>query len=294
MRRPFPFVFAALAVVGACLLRSGARAAEEEPPELREMTVLDRRNLEANLRWLLARERTAHAGAAAGRKATKARVGVFADAGCWHISAKSAVDALEKVGVPCRVLDRTLVDAEGLAGLEALVLPGGWSPFEFGAMTPAGGAAVRAFAERGGRVLGICAGAYLLSKIVVWEGKEYPYPIGLFDGTAQGPLAGFAPWPQRSPARLKVTKAGASRGLESLAMRDVLYYGGGTFSGGSETTLLATYADGGASILVRPVGKGEVILSGAHLERPAPVDGGDDAAPPASAGPWLKALLSLK
>ena len=129
---------------------------------------------------------------------------------------------------------------------------------------------------------------------MVWEGEEFPYPIALFDGKAQGPVAGFLPWPQRSPARLKVTKAGIARGLESAGTHDILYYGGAAFVGGSETTVLATYADGGPSIIVRPVGKGEVILSGAHLERPAPAEGGDDAAPPALSGPWLKATLGLK
>lgn len=294
MHRPIRFLWAALALAGAGFAASVAPAADEEAPALREMTVLDRRNLEANLRWMLARERASRAADSTGRKAARARVGVFAEAGCWHVGVTSIPEALEKVGVPCRALDQTSITADGLAGLEAVVFPGGWAPFEFAALPATGGAAIRAFAERGGRVLGICAGAYLLSKQVVWEGHEFPYPIALFDGEARGPLAGFAPWPGRSPARLRVTKAGASRGIESLASRDVLYYGGATFVGGSEMTVLATYADGGSSIVVRPVGKGEVILCSAHLERPPPADGGDDAAPPSLSGPWLKALLSLK
>ena len=284
--------FVALAV--ACFAWSLAQAAEEESPALREMTSLDRQNLEENLRWMLARERGGRAAEATGKKPAKARVGVFADGGCWHVGATSVVDALEKVGVPCRALDRSLLTADGLAGLEAVVFPGGWAPFQFAELTPAGGTVVRAFAEKGGHVLGICAGGYLLSKLVIWEGREFPYPIALFDGIAQGPIAGVLPWPQRSPARLKVTKAGSARGLESLSSHDILYYGGAAFVGGSETTVLATYADGGPSIIVRPVGKGEVILSGAHLERPAPADGGDESAAPALSGPWLKALLGLK
>ena len=294
MHRPFRFLWAALALAGVWFAASAAPAADEEPPALREMTVLDRRNLEANLRWMLARERAARVADAAGKKSARSRVGVFADAGCWHVGVTSITDALERVGVPCRALDQTSITAEGLAGLEAIVFPGGWAPFEFAALPTTGGAAIRAFAERGGHVLGICAGAYLLSKQVVWEGHEFPYPIALFDGDARGPLPGFAPWPGRSPARLKVTKAGASRGLESLAMHDVLYYGGATFAGGSEMTVLATYADGGSSIVVRPVGKGEAILCSAHLERPSPADGGDDAAPPSLSGPWLKALLGVR
>lgn len=293
MRRSISVGFVVLALAGG-LGRTQARAADEEPVALREMTVLDRQNLEANLRWILARERAAHARNASGKKAAPARVGVFADAGCWHVSARAVADALETSGVPCRALDRATLSAEGLAGLEALVLPGGWAPFQAAAAGDAGLAAIKAFAERGGRVLGICAGGYLVSKSVVWEGKDFPYPLGLFDGTAQGPVTGFAPWPERSPARMKVTKAGAARGLDGLAARDILYYGGATFVGGSGATVLATYADGGAAIVARPVGKGEVIVSGAHLERPAPADGDDDAPPPAMSGPWLRGLLLPK
>jgi len=294
MRRAISVGFVVLAFAGAALGWARARAADEETAALREMTVLDRQNLEANLRWMLARERAAHARDVSGKKAPPARVGVFADAGCWHVSARSVADALEKTGVACRALDRTTLSTEGLAGLEALVLPGGWAPFQLGAAGDGGLAAIKVFAEKGGRVLGICAGGYLVSKSVVWEGKDFPYPLGLFDGTAQGPVTGFAPWPGRSPARMKVTKAGSARGLDGLSTRDILYYGGAAFVGGSGSTVLATYPDGGAAILVRPVGKGEVILSGGHLERPAPADGNDDAAPPAMSGPLLKGLLLLK
>ena len=250
MRRSFKLGFAVSCAV-ACLAWPRARAADEEPAALRDMTARDRQNLEANLRWVLARERATTRADTAGKKPAKARVGVFADGGCWHVGATSVVDALEKIGVPCRALDRTMMTTDGLAGLEAVVFPGGWAPFLFAELSAAGGTVVRAFAEKGGHVLGICAGGYLLSKLVIWEGKEFPYPIALFDGNAQGPVGGFLPWPQRSPARLKVTKAGIARGLESLATKDILYYGGATFLGGSETTLLATYADGSPSIIVR-------------------------------------------
>ena len=64
----------------------------------------DRINLEQNLRWILARERAA--------PAVKPRVGVFADAGVWHVGAKSIVDALEAKGVRCLVLDRSRLAGE--------------------------------------------------------------------------------------------------------------------------------------------------------------------------------------
>jgi hypothetical protein len=72
------------------------------------MTEWDRINLERNLRWIVSRERAA--------RHNLARVGVFADAGVWHVGAWSIVEALEQKGNPCRVLDRLLRRA---------MLPGG-------------------------------------------------------------------------------------------------------------------------------------------------------------------------
>jgi glutamine amidotransferase-like uncharacterized protein len=76
-----------------------------------------------------------------------------------------------------------------------------------------------------------------------------------------------------------------------LATSDVLYYGGPRLLGGSGVGVLATYPDGTPAIVARDVGRGEVLLVGPHLERPAL--GSDEAPAPRAAGPWLRALLRL-
>ena len=280
---------AATTATGPCVPRAWAAPPASDPRE--EMTVVDHQNLERNLRWVLAREREHAARVAKEATVAAARVGVVADAGVWHPSARGVVDALEAAGVPCIVLDRTLVTKAGLEGLEAIVLPGGWAPYQVAAWGPEGVAALRGFVEDGGRALGICAGAYAMAKDVRWDGAVFPYPLGFFDGTADGPVAGLAVWPARAPVRLAVDAPGKARGLAPFATTDVLYYGGGRFVGGSGVTVLARYPDGSAAIVERRVGKGLAVLCGAHLERPAPAAGGDDAGPPALAGPALEALL---
>lgn len=279
MRTPSALV---LGLMGALLFTSASRA---EPPTAPAVTSpADAANVEQNLRWILARER---AGVAA-----NASVGVYADLGAWHTGARSIVDALEKAGMACRALDRSLMTPEGLKGLKALVLPGGWGPHQSHTLGSSGLATVRTFVEQGGRCLGVCAGAYLLSRDVRWEGKDYPYPLGLFDGLAEGPVEGLAQWPASGPAHVTPTEEGKRRGLGGLEDRDVLYYGGPRLVGGSGVKVLAAYADGTAAIVARPVGKGEVVLCGVHLERPA-VGGIEDGAPfPAIAPALLKALLA--
>lgn len=220
----------------------------------------DRQNLERNLRWMLARERAKPTGSA--------RVAVFADAGVWHEGARAVVETLESGNVPCRVLDRSQLTAETLKPFEAVVLPGGWAPFQVSAAGDAGQRALKRYVEGGGRCVGICAGAYFLCAQVRYDGVNYPYPIGLFDGTAEGPVPGLAVFPKPGTVRLKPTTVGAEQGLKSLGERDLYFSGGPAFVGGTGVVVLAKYPDGSAAIVRRSVGKGEVVLIGAHPELP--------------------------
>jgi glutamine amidotransferase-like uncharacterized protein len=254
------------------------------------LTEWDRINLERNLRWILSREHAARVRGEA--RAGEVRVGVFADAGVWHTGARSIVEALESRGIACQVLDRAMLREEDLARFEAIVLPGGWAPFQWAALGEPGLAALRDYVEGGGRCLGICAGAYLLSRTTRYDGVDYPYPLGLFDGTADGPVEGLARFPKPGEARLTVTAEGRRCGLAALASEPCYYSGGPCFVGGTNVEVLARYADGRPAAIRRKVGRGEIILMGVHPERPVPGRGDDSAPPPALAGRLLGFLLS--
>lgn len=274
-----------LALLLPLLLLGVSRAGGDvDVAPVKGMTALDRQDLERNLRWMLQRARAG--------KGAKARVGVYADAGVWYRGARSVVDALEQEGIACRVLDRTLLTAAGLKGLEAVVVPGGWAPFERDGAGPAGLKALAAFVRGGGRYLGVCAGAYLVAKEVRWGKARYPYPVGWW-GVVEGPIPGLAPWPSSSPVRVTPTPSGKQRGLGRAAGKAVLYRGGGRFLGAKAGEVLARYPDGTAAVVARRVGKGEVVLSGVHFERPAPGPKGDAAPPPKLAGRLLAGLLRV-
>jgi glutamine amidotransferase-like uncharacterized protein len=286
---------AVLLCLGPLSVLLGAHAADDgrarvEVVAAEGMTEWDRFNLERNLRWILARERAARAGEEP--QPARPRVGVFADAGVWHPGARSIVDALEEKGIACRAMDRSTFRGEELARFDAIVLPGGWAPFQWAALGEPGLAALRAYVEGGGRCLGICAGAYLLSRTTQYDSEVYPYPLGLFDGTARGPIEGLARFPQAGRARLSVTAEGRRRGLAALSGEPLYYSGGPCFLGGTGVEVLARYHDGNPAAIGRKVGKGEVILIGVHPERPPPERGDDEAPPPAAAGELLRALLS--
>ncbi len=234
------------------------------------LTPYEQANLEKNRAWVDSRDRVGQEG----------DIGVFADAGVWHAGAQALVGSLEGGGTRCRVLLAPSLTRARLSGLRVLLLPGGYAPYQWGAAGQSGLDAIREFAEGGGTVVGICAGAYLISKTVRYDGIEYPYPLGLFDGVAQGPVPGLAAYPQVGPASLQPTKAGRDLGLGALEGRRYAYGGGPCFVGGTGVEVLATYADGSAAVVRRTVGKGRIVATGVHFERPAPEDGDVETAPP--------------
>ena len=256
-----------------------------------EVFVLDlkwRRHLEANLRWMIAREKLEPA-----RRA--ARVAVFADAGTNHLLNRNIVSLLESEGIPCLVIDRSRIAREQLADIEAYIVPGGYSTFQNTATGDRGLVAIREFVESGGRYLGICAGAYMASRDVFWEEEHFPYPLSLFDGTAEGALDAVAAWPNESGVSLTLTDAGKRRGLKADAEGEFYYKGGPRFYGGTNSTVLARYQDGSAAIITRPYGNGEVVLNGIHYERSAPQgeDDQEDLSAPDPSRAVFQALLQL-
>ena len=221
--------------------------------EVFELDLKWRRHLEANLRWMIARENLD-----TGRRVP--RVAIFADAGTNHLLNRNIVRLLESEGIRCLVIDRSRISREQLADIKAYIVPGGYSTFQNTATGDRGLVAIREFVESGGRYLGICAGAYMATRDVFWEEEHFPYPLDLYDGTAEGALDDVAAWPGDAGVSLKLTEAGRLRGLEAEAEGEFYYKGGPRFHGGTNSTVLARYQDGSAAIITRPYGNGEVVF----------------------------------
>jgi glutamine amidotransferase-like uncharacterized protein len=200
--------------------------------------------IEANLRFALARAAKAEGSAA-----------VYLGRGVFPPSAKALVRRLDEAGRAPRLLFEEQVTAEGLKGLRLLVMPGGWAPSQHESLGVRGRAAMRAFVEEGGSYVGICAGAYLACSTVAWEGRDYPYDLGLARGRAAGPVKGLAAW----PACERVEIAAEGRKIPAL-------YAGGCSLSIDGAAVLATYPDGTAAAVRAPCGKGSIVLIGVHPE----------------------------
>ncbi len=210
-----------------------------------------------------------------------ASVALFADAGVWPKGAREIVYALESVGIPCDVDDHELLGPR-LFSKSVLILPGGWAPLQLQTLSPDHQKNLRSFVERGGRIIAVCAGAYLISERVSWKGEELPYPIALFDGIAVGPVNDY---PRPAQTSLVGTTDGQALGL--LFNRPYYLNGGSTFEGGTKVQTLATFPDGTAAIIRRQVGQGDIILLGIHPE----IATDDNPSMPLDAGHFYKRLL---
>jgi glutamine amidotransferase-like uncharacterized protein len=170
----------------------------------------------------------------------------------------------------------TRADLAQLKSLRAVVLPGGFAGYEWLALGSEGAARIQAFVENGGHCLGVCAGAYLISKTVRYRQVDYPYPLALFDGVAEGPVAGLPDYPSFGPVKVTVTGEGASRGLGGARDRPVIYGGG-------------PRPDGSAAAIRRSVGKGELEALGVHLELAEELE----RSPRTDSGSLLRAALGI-
>ena len=154
-----------------------------------------------------------------------------------------------------------------------LAIPGGADRPYVDALDGAGNASVRRFVERGGRVLGVCAGAYYACRRIDFVGGDFcvrsPRELALFPGTAAGSVAELA-----EPYRLNDLRCSAVVGVQhGGGTAGALYWGGCRFrpdadAGGFD--VVATYADlpaGDDRAAVRArVGDGAVVLVGVHAE----------------------------
>jgi glutamine amidotransferase-like uncharacterized protein len=156
-----------------------------------------------------------------------------------------------------------------------LAIPGGAAGPYAARLNGPGNASIRRYLERGGALLGVCAGAYYVcNRIAFEEGPNGPIrasgELNLFAGTARGCLLDLAaPYSLEHLHGAEVTRLLAPATTREL---NALYWGGPEFvpDAGARYTPLLHYrrASGDQSLAaVRvEVGAGRAVLTGVHAE----------------------------
>lgn len=152
-----------------------------------------------------------------------------------------------------------------------LILPGGADKVYHAQLQGEGNRQIRDYVEHGGKVLGVCAGAYYCAKSIQFEGanpQQFPITedreLGFFSGTACGPLIPYT----------KGTRNGAIIFDVNVCDRSFpSYYNGGCYfpydpmHTSCEWLASADFEDQQRWVIVgMQVGSGYVIASGVHPE----------------------------
>jgi glutamine amidotransferase-like uncharacterized protein len=195
------------------------------------------------------------------------KVAIYNDRGVWPVGRAAVENMLTALEVSWQLVSAKELNAGDLQ-VDVLWLPGGWSGDYEEQITLQGMEHIRQFVHAGGRFVGICAGAFFASALIVWEGETFDYPFGLFAGEAVGPIVEIAPWPQRIMTSVHLETQHAMN-ITLATPRQQLYYGGPAFTPNNSQTIdiVATYAETGEpAAITLQYGTGRVFLTGLHFE----------------------------
>ena len=204
------------------------------------------------------------------RPASKADVAIYAGRGTWDLS----VEALERMflwmNYSVELVGADYVNDIGLAGFRILCIPGG-DMYEYAQdISPRGKENIRDFVYDGGGYIGVCGGAYFASEKVLWQGSQLPMtPLGLFAGTATGPINEIIPYPNYTMCEVKIIDQGHLVTQFEPRSEWMLYYWGPALipNRDANVTILGNYGKGNqTAMLAFDYYQGRVFLVGTHPE----------------------------
>lgn len=154
---------------------------------------------------------------------------------------------------------------------DLFVMPGGASRYKSAKLSGQGNKLIKEYVAKGGKYLGICAGAYFACNTTHWA-KDQPYEIvshselRFFPGLAEGPIDAFA----QAESYNGTTARLVNLEVDGVTVRS-LYLGGCYFSPTQETgyEVLGTFADlpdTPPAIVGGEHGEGAWVLCSTHPE----------------------------
>jgi glutamine amidotransferase-like uncharacterized protein len=197
-------------------------------------------------------------------------VAIYSDDGTWADGIIALEKFIEWKGLTHqRILSDDINNGILSNGYKIVIFPGGYANDYKVDLLAKGEKNIKAFVNAGGGYLGICAGAFLATSTVIWEGSSYYYPLDLFQGTATGSINEIKPWAGYAMTSISLNKYNPINKFQKEKL-NVLYYGGPYFEPSINQTIdtIATWDDynNKLAIIGFKYGAGNVILSGPHPE----------------------------
>jgi glutamine amidotransferase-like uncharacterized protein len=198
-----------------------------------------------------------------------ADIALYSDKGVWDESVTAATKMFEWMGRSVALVNADYINNSSLDDFSIICFPGG-DMYQYAQdISGAGKEKVRNFVRSGGGYIGICGGGYFASETVIWQGSQLPMTaLGLFKGSAEGPINAIVPYPQRGMCQVDIVAAGHPITESVSSPQWILYYWGPVFKPKtSEATVLGKYHQiNQPAMLAFEYGKGRVFIIGAHPE----------------------------
>jgi glutamine amidotransferase-like uncharacterized protein len=204
------------------------------------------------------------------RSPTAADVAIYAGRGVWEDSVVACQEMFRWMNHTVELVNAEYINEVGLEGFRVLVVPGGDMYAYAEDISSEGKENIRNFVRNGGGYIGICGGAYFAAKRVVWRGSQLAMtPLGLFNGTATGPIDEIMPYPNYTMCKINIVNHVHPITEPENDSITILYYWGPALTSDGETnvTVLGQYEKGSQPAIVSlEYSQGRVFLIGTHPE----------------------------
>jgi glutamine amidotransferase-like uncharacterized protein len=205
-------------------------------------------------------------------------VGLYLDDAVWQDCKIKTIDMLIEMGVSYKEINRDTIISKDIQHYSVLIMPGGRPDLYSQNLGSEALNIIRSYVASGGGYIGICGGAYLAAETNVWRGWAgeprvyYQYSdglIGIFNGTADGPIEDFAPTYRDVHCKIELVDKYHPIASQLPDTIEYVYDHGPMFLDENirPSTVIGTAVNGGKTLLLcTQYNHGRVFLTSGHPE----------------------------
>ncbi len=196
-------------------------------------------------------------------------VGIYADSGAAWSCVTAARNMFLWMGYTVELIYASNVNNESLRHIDIFYFPGGSAGPYITDITPEGKDKLRQLIRNGAGYIGTCAGAMFAADTQIWRGQIYATDqLGIFAGTAQGPINEIFPYPQIGMCQVNLSTTHPIANGHPDSVWIMLYHGPFmTPNSGTTIDTIGTYdITGQPALIACEYGDGRVFLTGPHPE----------------------------
>ncbi len=200
----------------------------------------------------------------------RADIALYSDQGADEDCIQATEKMFEWMGYTVELIKAGYINEVGLDSFRMLCVPGG-NMYQYAQdISLEGKEKIIDFIQSGGSYIGICGGGYFASEKVIWQEQQLPMtPLGIFPGTAKGPIDEIVPFPDQEVVKVNIADSNHPITQSEQDTMWILYYWGPIFipNEDAEVSILGRYDRGDYPALIAfNYGRGRVFITGPHPE----------------------------